>query len=255
MNSYILGVKLYTTNYSDAASKIVAWAVAGESRRVYAANVHMLMEAYDSQEFCDLVNSADLVTPDGLPLVWALRNKGYHDQQRVYGPTLMLELLNAAAAKGIKVGFIGSTKEVLSKLIKRMEKNFPDLVVSASIAPPFRSLNKEEDKQIIEQIQKSGVRILFVGLGCPKQEYWIASHYNKVQAVMIGVGAAFAFHAGVVHQAPEWIQNMGLEWLFRLSQEPKRLWKRYIYTNPRFVYLLSRELVKEKYGKRGNPIC
>jgi N-acetylglucosaminyldiphosphoundecaprenol N-acetyl-beta-D-mannosaminyltransferase len=255
MNNYILGVKLDTTTYADAASKIIGWAMVGESRRVYAANVHMLMEAYDSREFCDLVNSGDLVTPDGLPLVWALRYKGYNNQNRVYGPTLMLEILRVAATKGINVGFIGSTKEVLNQLTKKMEIYFPGLVVTANISPPFRSISDEEDQQIVDNIKKSGTRILFVGLGCPKQEFWIASHYDKIHAVMIGVGAAFAFHSGVIHQAPRWIQNMGLEWLFRLSQEPKRLWKRYAYANPRFVYLFSREIIKEKYGKRGNPLC
>lgn len=255
MSHFLLGMKLDTTSYSQAVFQIIAWTKMEESRSVFAANVHMAMEAHDSQAFCNIVNTADMVTPDGMPLVWALRHKGYPHQERVYGPTLMLKLLDAAAKEGIPVGFIGSTDEILHKLTEKMTARFPGLIVAIQTAPPFRPLSTEEDQRIIKEIKDSGVKILFVSLGCPKQEQWIAGHYGKIHAVMVGVGAAFAFHAGIIPQAPNWIQKMGLEWLFRLNQEPHRLWKRYAFTNPRFIFLILRELILEKVGKKGGQEC
>jgi N-acetylglucosaminyldiphosphoundecaprenol N-acetyl-beta-D-mannosaminyltransferase len=213
------------------------------------------MEAYDSQEFRKIVNTSDIVTPDGMPLVWALRHKGYPHQERVYGPTLMLKILDAASKEGIPVGFMGSTDEILHKLAENMTTKFPGLIVSIQIAPPFRPLSREEDQRIIEEIRDSGVKILFVALGCPKQEQWIADHYGRIQAVMVGVGAAFALHAGIVPQAPNWVQKMGFEWLYRLFQEPHRLWKRYLSTNPRFIFLIFRELIMEKVSHKRQPEC
>lgn len=237
----ILSTHIHPTSYAEAVARVLAWAREGESRSVYAANVHMVMTAYDCPEFRDVVNAADLVTPDGMPLVWVLRRKGFPTQERVYGPTLMLNILEAAAREQIPVGFLGGTPELLSQLTARMTAQYAGLMVAAQAAPPFRALSDAEDAALIEQLNQSGVRILFVGLGCPKQEIWIAEHRGKVNAVMAGVGAAFAFHAGAVRQAPAWMQKLGLEWLFRLWQEPRRLWKRYFFTNPRFVCLMLRE--------------
>jgi len=210
---------------------------------VFAANVHMLMEAYDSPEFMKIVNSADMVTPDGMPLVWMLRLKGRKKQERVYGPTLMLHVLEAATRDGIPVGFYGSNDEVLDQLVINMKERYPGLKIVYSFSPPYRELSTAEDQVICEQIQNSGARILFVGLGCPKQEIWMADHRGKVNAVMVGVGAAFDFHAGIKPQAPAWMQAVGLEWFFRLFHEPKRLARRYLYNNPRFVVLALLELV------------
>jgi len=237
---------------------VINWANRSESRSVYAANVHMVMEAYDHADFRQIMNAADMVTPDGMPLVWALRLKGIKHQQRVYGPTLMLEILASAAKEGIPVGFLGSTKDVLKKLTEKMMVRFPGLIVGTKIAPPFRMLTLAEDQEIIQQVNDSGVKILFVGLGCPKQEYWMAEHRGKIKAVMVGVGAAFNFHAGMVHQAPVWMQKSGLEWLFRLIQEPRRLWKRYLVNNPRFVILILIELLHERFFHNqtgGNTPC
>ncbi|MDO9547165.1 MAG: WecB/TagA/CpsF family glycosyltransferase [Pelolinea sp.] len=245
----ILGLNIHATNYQSAIGLILTWSRSGESRSVFAANVHMVMEAYDSPKFQRVVNTADLVTPDGMPLVWIMRRKGYPHQERVYGPTLMLRLLDAAAKEGIPVGFLGSTKDVLQELTVKMKLKFPGLVVGAQIAPPFRPLTAEEDQILIREINGSGIKILFVGLGCPNQEIWIAEHRGKIQAVMIGVGAAFAFHAGMVRQAPLWMQKLGFEWLFRFSQEPRRLWRRYFFTNPRFLFLIVREVWLEKASR------
>jgi N-acetylglucosaminyldiphosphoundecaprenol N-acetyl-beta-D-mannosaminyltransferase len=250
MSSSILALHIDPTSYVIAVTQIIGWAKQGESRSVFAANVHMVMEAHDHADFQKIVNAADLVTPDGMPLVWELRHQGYTGQERVYGPTLMLRLLEAAAQEGITVGFLGATEDVLQKLTSRMEDSYPGLSVHAQIAPPFRPLSSEEDQQIIQQVNDSGVKILFVGLGCPKQERWISEHRGKIQAVMAGVGAAFALHAGTVRQAPTWMQKLGFEWLFRLSREPRRLWKRYVLTNPRFISLIVRERLLEKIGKK-----
>jgi len=207
----------------------------------------MLMEAYDSHEFQAIINNADIVTPDGMPLVWTLRMKGYKDQQRVYGPSLMLHLLAAAANENIPVGLLGSTEEVLNKLAARCKEQFPGLNIVLQISPPFHPLTDVEDRELVKHINDSGVRLLFVGLGCPKQEYWIANHRGIIYSVMVGVGVAFNFHAGIVSQAPGWMQRAGLEWLFRFFQEPRRLWKRYLFNNPRFMVLLIGELIKEKW--------
>ena len=244
MKRLVLGSTISLTSYVDAAQDVARWVPAGESRYVCAANVHMLMEAWDSPSFRDVVNNADIVTPDGMPLVWMLRAKGEKEQERVYGPTLMLHVLEAAAQENISVGFYGGNAETLEKLIKRMQAQYPRLSVGFSYSPPFRVLSPAEDEQIIQKIRQSDVRILFVALGCPKQEQWMAARCGRINAVMLGVGAAFDFHAGTVRQAPSWMQTLGLEWFFRLLQEPKRLWKRYFFHNPRFVFFALLELLR-----------
>jgi N-acetylglucosaminyldiphosphoundecaprenol N-acetyl-beta-D-mannosaminyltransferase len=172
-----------------------------------------------------------------------MRLKGARGQQRVYGPALMLNLLEAAARENIPVGFYGGRPEVLSQLVERMRARYTGLNVAYAFSPPFREMTSEEGDEITEAINNSGTRILFVGLGCPKQEIWMSKHRGRVQAVMLGVGAAFDFHAGVKPQAPLWMQQSGLEWLFRLLTEPRRLWKRYFYNNPRFIILAIVELL------------
>lgn len=239
----VLNVNVDETSYSAATKRILDWTREHKSGLVYTANVHMLMEAWDSAEFMRSLRAADMVTPDGMPLVWLMRVKGYSNQSRVYGPTLMLHVLECAALEDIPIGFYGGTPDVLTALTKRMRSRWPGLEVAFSYAPPFAEMSSEEDKGIVERINNSGVRILFVGLGCPKQEIWMAKHRDRVQAVMLGVGAAFDFHAGVKAQAPAWMQRLGLEWLFRLLTEPRRLWKRYLYHNPRFVVLAVADLL------------
>jgi N-acetylglucosaminyldiphosphoundecaprenol N-acetyl-beta-D-mannosaminyltransferase len=246
MKISILGTQVTCTDYQKATAQILRWAQAKESRVVCATSVHGVIEAHDHPEFQEKLNNADMITSDGMPLVWTMRLKGIRDQQRVYGPDLMLAVLEAAKNEGLVVGFLGSTKEVLEKLTLNMKARFPGLMVGATISPPFRKLSPKEDQEIIHQVNRSGIQVLFVGLGCPKQEIWMAEHRGKVRAVMVGVGAAFDFHAGMIRQAPSWMQKMGLEWLFRLIQEPKRLWRRYLYNNPRFVFYIIGELINEK---------
>jgi N-acetylglucosaminyldiphosphoundecaprenol N-acetyl-beta-D-mannosaminyltransferase len=249
MFSHILGTRVDTVNYDNATKMIGEWAQKRESRYVCVANVHMVMESYDHQDFHGMVNQADLVVPDGMPLVWSLRRMGEPNQQRVYGPDLTLRLLAAAAENGIPVGFFGSTPETLDLLVKNVYQQFPGMQIAYNFSPPFRPISVEEDDMMVKEINESGTRILFVGLGCPKQEKWMAVHAGRVQAVMVGVGAAFDFIAGTKWQAPNWMRPNGLEWLFRLSQEPGRLWRRYFYHNPRFVLMVMLPLYL------GRPPC
>jgi N-acetylglucosaminyldiphosphoundecaprenol N-acetyl-beta-D-mannosaminyltransferase len=188
------------------------------------------------------MNAADLVTPDGMPLVWGLRLLGIRTAARVYGPDLTPHLLEAAAREGIPVGFYGATDAVLEKLLRAVGSRYPSLRVAYAWAPPFRALTREEDRAATTLINDSGARILFVGLSTPKQERWMAAHRGRVEAVMLGVGAAFDFLAGTKRQAPRWMMRAGLEWLFRLASEPRRLARRYLTHNPRFLILFLTQL-------------
>ena len=231
----VIDINVHETSYQDATSRICTWAKAGESRAVYATSVHGAVEAHDYPEFRKIINRADLITPDGMPLVWMLRLKGIRNQQRVYGPTLMLHVLEMAARELIPVGFYGGKRDVLDSLNERMKSLYPSLQVNYAFNPPFRELSEAETNQVQEEIIQSGARILFVGLGCPRQETWIDSQRGVIPAVMIGVGAAFDFHAGQKPQAPLWLQKSGLEWFFSLLSEPHRLWRRYFSIVPRFL--------------------
>jgi len=238
----VLGMRVDGTSYRETAEAIADLVCAGDGGAVCVATVHMVMEAFDDPRFQRIVNAADRVTPDGVPLVWALRLLGVKDAERVYGPSLLPVVCELARERGISVGFYGGSPGVLDELVRRTWKRFPGLDVSFAFAPPFRELSAEEDRKVVEGIEQSGTRILFVGLGCPKQERWIAEHRSSLSCVMVGVGAAFDFHAGRKAQAPEWMQAAGLEWLFRLCCEPQRLWRRYLYHNPRFLFHFARQL-------------
>jgi len=246
----LLKSKIHATSYSDATQKIIAWAQKADSRIVCAANVHMVMEAYDSEEFCQVINSADIVTPDGMPLVWALRGFGEKTQQRVYGPALMLAVCEAAVKSGIPIALYGGSEQSLSDFYAYLKSRFPSILISCMISPPFRTLTAAEDALFTRQIVASGAKIVFVGIGCPKQEYWMARHRDMIPAVMIGVGAAFDFYSGRVKQAPVFLQRYGLEWLFRLCMEPKRLWKRYLKHNPRFVVYVLWQFLRHYTERR-----
>jgi N-acetylglucosaminyldiphosphoundecaprenol N-acetyl-beta-D-mannosaminyltransferase len=225
---------------------VLDWASRRESRVVYCSNTHSVIEAKDDPAFRDALNAADLNTPDGVPTVWSLRMLGIPDAERVYGPDLTLHVLRAAAAAGVPVGFYGSTQETLDLLAETVPALAPGIDIRAMISPPFRPLTPEEDEAYVRQLDESGVRILFVGLGCPRQERWCAEHRGRVPAVMLGVGAAFDFHAGRVTQAPAFLQRIGMEWAFRLAMEPKRLWRRYTRVVPRFAWGFVRQALAER---------
>ena len=244
--TYILQIRVDNTNYDDASNRILSWAVFEERRYVCVANVHMAMEARRNDRFRKIVNKSDLVTPDGMPLIWTMRFLGTKNQTRVYGPTLTLKVCEGASKYGVSVGFYGGSPKTIEYLVQNISKRFPSLRITYAYAPPFRPLRRKEDEKVVHNINKSDVKILFVGLGCPKQEHWMYNHLGKINAVMIGVGAAFDFHAGIKRQAPSWIMAIGLEWLFRLSNEPRRLWKRYLFNNPLYLLLVARQILKER---------
>lgn len=169
------------------------------------------------------------------------KKEGEHDQERLDGPSMMLEICKYAQENNLKIGLYGSEKDVLNALIDNLKKMFSALKITYSYSPPFRDLTPEEEEKILEEINQSKTQILFVSLGCPKQEIWMSKNKGKINAVMIGVGAAFNMHAGKIKRAPLWMQRMGLEWLYRLIKEPRRLWRRYLYTNLKFIKLLVTE--------------
>jgi N-acetylglucosaminyldiphosphoundecaprenol N-acetyl-beta-D-mannosaminyltransferase len=240
---YIVGMRIDATSYLDATDQIVTWAKHKVGKRVCAANVHMAMETYDNPKFAEIVNQADLVTPDGMPLVWGLRALGVKNAHRVCGPYLTLSVCEAAARLKLPIALYGGTEKSLVDFTKFLVEKYPGIEIACQISPPFRTLTSAEDAAYTAQILESGAHILFVGIGCPRQEIWMAEHQDRIPAVMLGVGAAFNFHSGHVKHAPRWMQTAGLEWLFRLMMEPRRLWKRYFKQNPRFIFLFLKQLL------------
>lgn len=232
----ILGMRVDATSYAETAGLLLDLAEARSGGMVCVASVHMAMEAHDSEGFRRIVNAADRVTPDGMPLVWALRRQGLRQATRVYGPTLMPEICARAARSGMPIGLYGGSPPVLERLREVLLARFPGLEIPFAYSPPFRPQSGDEDREVCDAIAASGARVLFVGIGCPKQERWMAAHRDALECVMVGVGAAFDFLAGVKPQAPGWIQSAGLEWLFRLVHEPRRLWRRYLVGNTRFLF-------------------
>jgi N-acetylglucosaminyldiphosphoundecaprenol N-acetyl-beta-D-mannosaminyltransferase len=249
----ILGTNVSLSSYDHVIEQTLRWVQNRESRSLIFANVHVLMEAYDDAAYRAILRSADLVNPDGVPLVWAMKLLGERSATRVYGPDCTLTMLKAAAEHQIPVGFYGGSQTVLEELLHAVARRFPGLIVSFAHSPPFRALTQEEDAAIVSEIVSSGARILFVGLGCPKQERWMANHINRLPLVMYGVGAAFDFIAGSKNQAPLWMRRNGLEWVFRLATEPTRLARRYLHNNPRFVFYFTRQILSRTQARTQLP--
>lgn len=242
-DGYILGTRVTVTSYEEACDCLGEWIATGSGGYVVAANVHVVMTGVWQRDFQQVVNGARLVSADGMPLVWGLRLLGFREAQRVYGPSLMLAVCDRAARQGWRIFLYGSEPRVLERLQSNLETWFPGLKIVGSYSPPFRPLTAAEEAADRQRILASGADIVFVSLGCPKQERWMARQTAFLPAVLIGVGAAFNFHSGVVPQAPPWLMTLGLEWLFRLSQEPHRLWKRYLINNPAFIVLFAGQLL------------
>ncbi len=240
----ILGMRVDATSYAETSDAIFDLVAADSGGMVCCATTHMVMECFDDPNLLRKVNSSDRVTPDGVSLLRALGALGVKHATRVYGPLLMLELCARAAASGIPVGFYGGRPEVVAAVQEKILELNPDLKIPFAWSPPFRSLSSNEDTRICDVIEVSDALILFVGLGCPKQELWMAAHRDRLSCVMVGVGAGFDFVAESKAQAPGWMQWLGLEWLFRLASEPRRLWRRYLIGNSRFLY---------HFLLRGNP--
>lgn len=242
----VLGAFINAVDWPTALERISDWIAQRQSRYVCICNVHSVVMASQDAEFGRVVNEADMATPDGAPVAWMLRRLGFAGQRRINGPDLMWKYCEQAQARGEAVFFYGSTLDTLNDLQKRLTQAFPYLMVVGMESPPFRPLSAEEDAAIVERINRSGAGVVFVSLGCPKQEMWMAAHRGRVNAVMIGVGAAFDYHAGTIKRAPVWMQDRGLEWLHRLVSEPRRLWKRYLITNTLFVLGVAWQLLHKK---------
>jgi exopolysaccharide biosynthesis WecB/TagA/CpsF family protein len=245
----VLGVEVGRVDYESAVEAIIEAARQHRSFGVSALAVHGVMEAYRDRAFREMLNRLDLITPDGQPVRWALNLLGARElKDRVYGPTLMLRVCERAAAAGLSVFLYGSTPAVLDGLRRNLTKRFPDLVIAGVKADRFREATAAEDESDIRLIADSGAGIVMVGRGCPRQEKWVARHLGRINAPMMAVGAAFDFHAGTLPQAPQILQDYGLEWLFRLAHEPRRLWRRYLVLNPLFVLSFGQQLIRSKVG-------
>ncbi len=238
----VLGARIDALSWDAAMVRLLGWARARASRYVTICNVHVVVSASRDADYREIINGSDMATPDGAPVAWMLRRQGFAGQPRISGPDLMWALCERAAAENLPVYCYGSSEATLALLERRMRQAFPELRITME-SPPFRALTPEEDAAAVERIDASGAGIVFVGLGCPKQERWMAEHRGRVNAVMIGVGAAFDFHAGTVRRAPAWMRDNGLEWLHRLLSEPRRLWKRYLVTNTLFILGAARQLL------------
>jgi N-acetylglucosaminyldiphosphoundecaprenol N-acetyl-beta-D-mannosaminyltransferase len=223
---------------------MLEWAQEHASKSVCVANTHMLIEAHSNPEFMRVLRGADLVTPDGMPLVWMMKLLGARNQNRVAGMDIFLALCQEASHRNLSVFFVGSQTEILNRIQTHLEQDFPDLCIAGMEPLPFRPITPQEDDNLIRKIHASGASLVLVSLGCPKQEVWMSRHKGQLKGVMIGLGGVFPVYAGIQKRAPQWAREYGLEWLYRLLQEPKRLWKRYQSTIPPFIYLAIRQLIK-----------
>jgi N-acetylglucosaminyldiphosphoundecaprenol N-acetyl-beta-D-mannosaminyltransferase len=237
----VLGAHIDALSWDAALDRLMDWAHGRESRYVTICNVHVVVSASQDAAYRAIINGSDMATPDGAPVAWMLRRQWFASQPRISGPDVMWALCERCTQENVSVYCYGSTEATLGLLQTRLRAAFPVLKIAAE-SPPFRTLTAEEDAAAVARINDSGAGIVFVGLGCPKQERWMAEHRGRVNAVMIGVGAAFDFHAGTVQRAPAWMRNNGLEWLHRLLSEPRRLWKRYLVTNTLFIVGAARQL-------------
>jgi len=235
-----------TGTYKEMLNEIIESSHACISSNVCIANVHMIVTAYQDKQFASIVKKADIVTPDGLPLTWAMRLVLGIKQTRVAGMNLLPDLICAAEASKIPVYFYGGTHAMLEATCRHLSIHYPLLKIAGTYSPPFRTLTQDEENEVANLINSSGAKMVFVILGCPKQEKWMDKMKNKISTVMIGVGGALPVLIGMQKRAPAWMQKSGLEWLYRLLQEPKRLFWRYAVTNSLFIFLVARELIRVK---------
>jgi len=240
----VLGVEVSATNYDTLARLFIGAAKRGESALATFLPVHGIVTGALDPAYRYAVNAFDVVGADGQPIRWTmnlLHRAGMTD--RVYGPEMMKRLCGRAAAEGVSIYLYGSTEEVLAALSEKLRDWFPAIRIVGTESPPFRPLTPEENAAAVARINSSGAGLVFIGLGCPRQDFFAHENRHTIKAVQLCVGAAFDFHAGTKKMAPPWMQKRGLEWLFRFTQEPGRLWKRYLLTNTAFMFLLTRRLV------------
>ncbi|PHS17454.1 MAG: glycosyl transferase [Blastopirellula sp.] len=232
----LFGIGYSPTSYEEATDSIIAAATLNRSGVVSCHAVHALISASTDPDLGRMINQFEMVTPDGQPVRWAMNLlHATNLKERVYGPELTVRICQRAAETGVPIYLYGGSPEVVETLQVNLRDRYPGLIIAGYESPPYRALTPEEDQEVVDRINQSGAGIVFIGLGCPKQDVFAFEHRNQIKAVQICVGAAFDFHADTLPMAPKWMQQSGLEWLFRLIQEPKRLWKRYLITNS--IYL------------------
>ena len=247
----ILGVGVSVTDYAEVVRCVIEAGAAQRPLLVNACSVHNLIEAIDDPSLAAALNRFDIVAPDGQPVRWGLNwTRQAQLTERVYGPTLTLHVCEAAAREGLPIYLYGSRQYTLDKLSERLHDRFPSLAIAGMRAGRFRALTREEAEADAAAIRSSGARVVFVGMGCPRQDWWIFHMRKRIPLPMLAVGAAFDFHAGLVQQAPPALQRAGLEWLFRLSREPTRLWRRYLTITPRYLPLIATQAL----GLRDYPV-
>jgi N-acetylglucosaminyldiphosphoundecaprenol N-acetyl-beta-D-mannosaminyltransferase len=243
----VLGIRVTAQAFEEAVGRFLAAATNSERVRAHFCTVHSLVEATSNPALAAAFDSATMVCTDGMPLVWVARRRGARDAARVAGPDVMLALCDRGRAAGLQHYFLGGAPGVAEGLTKRLTERFPGLLVAGVSSPPFRPPTNDEDADLVARIDASGAQVVWVGLGSPKQELWAAEHAGRLAApVILPVGAAFDYHSGRLRRAPRWMRRLGLEWLFRLAMEPRRLWRRYLTTNVRFAWLLLREEVARR---------
>lgn len=242
----IISLNINHVSFKESLDQVMRWGLSHTPSYVCFANVHMTIEAHNDDMFQQKVNNASLVLADGKPVAVASKLLYGKKQERIAGMDFMPAILAKANEQKAKVFFYGSTPEVLDALQKKINSDYKNIQLAGAIAPPFRPLSDDELQQDINQINNSGAHVVMVSLGCPKQEKWMSANTDKINAVLLGVGGAFAVTAGLQKRSPVWMQRLGLEWLHRLLQEPARLFKRYFVTNTTFIWLLMKELVKRK---------
>lgn len=233
----ILKTNINVTNMTDTIKYIGGHLDDLRGKYICVSNVHTTVMSYENEEYRKIQNSAAMALPDGAPLSSYSRRRGYKQAQRVTGPDLMLELFAVSREKGYRHYFYGATEETLQSMRKVIERDYPGMEIAGMYAPPFRTLTPQEDAGIVEKINNSRPDFIWIGLGAPKQEEWMYQHMGQLQGVLIGVGAGFDYLAGYIKRAPHWMQKMSLEWLYRLLQDPRRLWRRYFTSNVKFICL------------------
>jgi N-acetylglucosaminyldiphosphoundecaprenol N-acetyl-beta-D-mannosaminyltransferase len=248
----VLQAAVDVISWDAAINQIVSWGNNHESRYICLCNTHSVVNTCLDPEFKSCVNNADIAAPDGTPIAWALRQFGFSTQQRINGPDLMWKYLSVAEELKQSVFLYGSTDRTLTELRITLSRHFPLLAVAGVYAPGFKDSCIVVDEKEVQMINESGANVVFVALGCPKQEKWMAAHRSSINAVMIGVGAAFDYHAGILKRAPLWWQEHGLEWLYRMAIEPRRLWKRYFKTNTLFIFGISKQIFIRKFRGQRN---
>jgi exopolysaccharide biosynthesis WecB/TagA/CpsF family protein len=247
----LFGIGISPTTYDEAVEAILDAASRREPAVVACQAVHAVMTACGDPVLKQRVNQFEMLTPDGQPVRWAMNLlHGTRLKERVYGPELMLRLCRGAAERGVSIYLYGGSPEVLARLQLVLLEQCPGLRIAGAESPPFRPLAPEEDREVVERINSSGAGLVFIGLGCPKQDHFAFEHRESIRAVQLCVGAAFDFHAGAKPMAPEWMQRRGLEWLFRLVQEPRRLWRRYLTTNSLFVAKLTAAWLRQVFSTK-----